>query len=98
MIDPSYSIDALRVILGYYLYLMDWKRRNIDNRNYINKQRYCRYSMAAIKDKSVLASFLKRMHWIEAEMEQLGTWEARIQLIGDNIGALEKLSDDSYRH
>jgi len=37
--------------------------------------------MAVIKDRSALTSLLKRMYWIEAEMEQLGTWEARIQLM-----------------
>ena len=54
--------------------------------------------MAVIKEKSVLAALLKRMYWIEAEMEQLGTWEARIQFMGENIEALEKLSHDSDKH
>lgn len=54
--------------------------------------------MPTIEDRSVLEAFLRRMYWIEAEMEQLGTWEARIQLMGENIEALEKLSHDSDKH
>lgn len=38
------------------------------------------------------------MYWIESEMEQLGTWEARIELMDENIQALEVLSHDSDRH
>lgn len=54
--------------------------------------------MVTIKDRSVLVALLRRMYWIEAEMEQLGTWEARIQFMGENIEALEQLSHDSDRH
>jgi hypothetical protein len=54
--------------------------------------------MVTIMDKDVLVALLRRMYWIEAEMEQLGTWEARIQLMGENIEALEKLSHDSDKH
>lgn len=38
------------------------------------------------------------MYWIEAEMEQLGTWGARIELMEDNVAALETLSHDSDQH
>lgn len=54
--------------------------------------------MVMIKEKGVFTALLKRMYWIEAEMEQLGTWEARIQFMGENIEALEKLSHDSDKH
>ena len=54
--------------------------------------------MPAIKDKITLEKLLQRMYWIEAEMEQLGTWEARIEMMDDNIAALEVLSHDSDRH
>jgi hypothetical protein len=54
--------------------------------------------MATIKDKDVLVALLRRMYWIEAEMEQLVTWEARIQFMGENVEALEHLSHDSDRH
>jgi hypothetical protein len=54
--------------------------------------------LPAINNKRILASLLQRMYWIESEMEQLGTWEARIELMDENIQALEILSHDSDRH
>jgi hypothetical protein len=54
--------------------------------------------MPVIKDKKVLASLLQRMFWIESEMEQLGTWEARIEMMEENLEALEVLSHDSDLH
>jgi len=51
-----------------------------------------------INNKQILASQLQRMYWIESEMEQLGTWEARVELMDENIQALEVLSHDSDRH
>ncbi|MBC7084904.1 MAG: hypothetical protein H5T43_00850 [Methanomethylovorans sp.] len=54
--------------------------------------------MAKIQDKAVLEALLRRMYWIEAEMEQLGTWEARIQLMDESIELLQKLSHDSDKH
>ncbi|WP_245747893.1 hypothetical protein [Methanolobus profundi] len=51
-----------------------------------------------IKDKISLEKLLQRMYWIEAEMEQLGTWEARIEMMEDNVAALETLSHDSDQH
>lgn len=51
-----------------------------------------------IKDKVTLEKMLQRMYWIEAEMEQLGTWEARIEMMDENVAALETLSHDSDRH
>ncbi|MDG6243580.1 MAG: hypothetical protein QCH31_04195 [Methanolobus sp.] len=38
------------------------------------------------------------MYWIESEMEQLGTWEARVEMMDENIDALEILSHDSDKH
>jgi len=54
--------------------------------------------MTTIQDRSVLEALLRRMYWIEAEMEQLGTWEARIQLMGENLESLQRLSHDSDKH
>ncbi len=54
--------------------------------------------MPAINDKTTLENLLQKMYWIEAEMEQLGTWEARIELMDENIDALEILSHDSDKH
>lgn len=54
--------------------------------------------MPVIKDKVTLEKMLQRMYWIEAEMEQLGTWEARIEMMDENVAALETLSHDSDRH
>jgi hypothetical protein len=54
--------------------------------------------LPAIKDKITLEKLLQRMYWIESEMEQLGTWEARIEMMDDNIAALEVLSHDSDMH
>jgi len=54
--------------------------------------------MPVIKDKKILASLLQRMYWIESEMEQLGTWEARIEMMEENLEALEVLSHDSDLH
>ena len=54
--------------------------------------------MATIQDRSVLEALLRRMYWIETEMEQLGTWEARIQLMGENLESLQRLSHDSDKH
>jgi hypothetical protein len=38
------------------------------------------------------------MYWIESEMEQLGTWEARIEMMDESLEALEILSHDSDLH
>ncbi len=57
-----------------------------------------RNAMPVIEERSVLEDLLRRMYWIEAEMEQLGTWEARIQLMGDSTEALQKLAHDSDKH
>ncbi|WP_445474708.1 hypothetical protein ACT9XH_10055 [Methanococcoides methylutens] len=38
------------------------------------------------------------MYWIETEMEQLAAWEARIELEGKYLEALETLSQDSDKH
>lgn len=54
--------------------------------------------MPAIKDKKILASLMQRMYWLESEMEQLGTWEARIEMMDENLEALEILSHDSDLH
>lgn len=54
--------------------------------------------MTTIQDRSILEALLRRMYWIEAEMEQLGTWEARIQLMGENLESLQRLSHDSDKH
>ncbi|MDK2830656.1 MAG: hypothetical protein PWQ75_408 [Methanolobus sp.] len=54
--------------------------------------------LPAINDKVTLEKMLQRMYWIEAEMEQLGTWEARIEMMDENVAALETLSHDSDRH
>jgi hypothetical protein len=54
--------------------------------------------MPVIKEKKVLVSLLQRMYWIESEMEQLGTWEARIEMMDENLEALEVLSHDSDLH
>jgi hypothetical protein len=54
--------------------------------------------MPVIKEKKVLVSLLQRMYWIESEMEQLGTWEARIEMMDENLEALEILSHDSDLH
>ncbi|WP_406659685.1 hypothetical protein V7O66_07485 [Methanolobus sp. ZRKC3] len=54
--------------------------------------------MPAIKNKRILTSLLQKMYWIESEMEQLGIWEARIELMNENIEALETLSHDSDKH
>jgi hypothetical protein len=54
--------------------------------------------LPAIKNKVTLEKTLQRMYWIEAEMEQLGTWEGRIEMMDDNVAALETLSHDSDRH
>ncbi|MDN5310830.1 MAG: hypothetical protein PWP14_2224 [Methanolobus sp.] len=54
--------------------------------------------MPAIKDKKILASLMQRMYWIESQMEQLGTWEGRIELMDENLEALEVLSHDSDLH
>jgi hypothetical protein len=54
--------------------------------------------LPVIKDKVTLEKMLQRMYWIEAEMEQLGTWEARIEMMDENVAALETLSHDSDRH
>ncbi|WP_242492618.1 hypothetical protein [Methanolobus psychrotolerans] len=51
-----------------------------------------------ITDKITLEKLLQRMYWIETEMEQLGTWEARIEMMEDNVAALEVLSHDSDKH
>ncbi|AFV24819.1 hypothetical protein Mpsy_2616 [Methanolobus psychrophilus R15] len=54
--------------------------------------------MPIIKDKKILVSLLQRMFWIESEMEQLGTWKARIEMMEENLEALELLSHDSDIH
>lgn len=54
--------------------------------------------MPVIKDKKILAALMQRMYWLEAEMEQLGTWEARIEMMEENLEALEILSHDSDLH
>jgi hypothetical protein len=43
--------------------------------------------MPVIKEKKALVSLLQRMYWIESEMEQLGTWEARIEMMDENLEA-----------
>ncbi|WP_340818876.1 hypothetical protein [Methanolobus sp. WCC4] len=54
--------------------------------------------LPVIKDRTTLEKLLQRMYWIEAEMEQLGTWEARIELMDEDVSALETLSHDSDQH
>ncbi|MBN2110695.1 MAG: hypothetical protein JW705_06365 [Methanosarcinaceae archaeon] len=54
--------------------------------------------MPAIENKEVLISLMQKMYWIEAEMEQMNTWEARIEMMDENLEALEILSHDSERH
>ncbi len=54
--------------------------------------------LPTIKNRITLEKLLQKMYWIEAEMEQLGTWEARIEMMNENIEALEVLSHDSDRH
>ncbi|AKB85762.1 hypothetical protein [Methanococcoides methylutens] len=54
--------------------------------------------MEKINQKEILALTLQRMYWIETEMEQLVTWEARIELEGEHKEALEILSNDSDKH
>lgn len=54
--------------------------------------------MPVINNKTTLEKLLQRMYWIEAEMEQLGTWEARLEMMDDSVAALEVLSHDSDRH
>ncbi|WP_244624976.1 hypothetical protein [Methanococcoides vulcani] len=51
-----------------------------------------------INQKEILVLQLQRMYWIETEMEQLATWEARIELEGQHLEALETLSHDSDNH
>ena len=52
----------------------------------------------AIKQKEVVVSMLQKMYWIEAEMEQFGTWEARIELMGEYTNTLHILQSDSENH
>ncbi|WP_233564813.1 hypothetical protein [Methanohalophilus sp. RSK] len=54
--------------------------------------------MAGIKDKETLKSQLQKMYWIETEMEQLVIWESRIELMGEDVDALERLANDSDNH
>lgn len=54
--------------------------------------------MPIIKDKQNLATLMQRMYWVESEMEQMGTWEARIELMDEHFDALEILSHDSDMH
>lgn len=54
--------------------------------------------MKKINQKEILALTLQRMYWIETEMEQLVTWEAKIELEGEHREALETLSNDSDKH
>ncbi|WP_440953511.1 hypothetical protein [Methanococcoides sp. FTZ1] len=54
--------------------------------------------MQKINQKEILALNLQRMYWIETEMEQLVTWEAKIELEGEHKEALETLSNDSDNH
>ncbi|WP_406656729.1 hypothetical protein V7O62_12815 [Methanolobus sp. ZRKC2] len=54
--------------------------------------------MPAIKDREVLISLIQKMYWVESEMEQMNTWEARIEMMDENLEALEVLSHDSDRH
>ncbi|KGK98013.1 hypothetical protein LI82_09710 [Methanococcoides methylutens] len=51
-----------------------------------------------IKQKEILVLQLQRMYWIETEMEQLAAWEARIELEGQHLEAMETLSHDSDKH
>ncbi|MDF1534399.1 MAG: hypothetical protein P1P69_07870 [Methanosarcinaceae archaeon] len=52
----------------------------------------------AIKQKEVIISMLQKMYWVETEMEQLGTWEARIEMMGECTNTLEILQNDSDVH
>ncbi|MDK2891841.1 hypothetical protein [Methanohalophilus sp.] len=54
--------------------------------------------MQKINQKEILALNLQRMYWIETEMEQLATWEAKIELEEEHKEALEILSNDSDKH
>ncbi len=54
--------------------------------------------MPIINNKITLEKLLQKMYWIESEMEQLVTWEGRIELMNENIEALEILSHDSDKH
>lgn len=38
------------------------------------------------------------MYWSESEMEQLGLWSARIEMRGEHIDTIKRLSTDSERH
>ncbi|TGC10738.1 hypothetical protein CUN85_04540 [Methanolobus halotolerans] len=38
------------------------------------------------------------MYWVEMEMEQMGTWEGRLEMMDENLEALEILSHDSDKH
>jgi len=52
----------------------------------------------AIKQKEVVVSMLKKMYWVEAEMEQLGTWEARIEMMGEYKNTLDIFQQESDMH
>lgn len=54
--------------------------------------------MPTIKDKEVLISLMQKMYWLELEMEQMGTWEGRLEMMDENLEALEILSHDSDKH
>jgi hypothetical protein len=54
--------------------------------------------LPAIKDKEVLIALMQKMYWLELQMEQMGTWEGRLEMMDDNLEALEILSHDSDRH
>ena len=54
--------------------------------------------MPTIDNKEVLVSLMQKMYWLELQMEQMNTWEARIEMMDENLEALEILSHDSDRH
>ncbi len=54
--------------------------------------------MLSINTKEAFAGYLQKMYWIETQMEQYAIWESRIEMLGDEMEALEVLSHDSEKH
>ena len=51
-----------------------------------------------IEQKEIFISTIEKMYWIEVEMENLGIWEARIELMEEEKESIDILASDSARH